>query len=120
MQMGNKLTNIETTAPPTQSDAAPRAEPRAASAHFNAEDGRIHVELTNGCAFKFPPRLVQGLEAASLEQLSAVEVSSSGYGLHWKDVDIDLSVPGLMAGRFGTAVHMTRLAAEELARRAPE
>ena len=74
--------------------------------------GRIVVDLTNGCTFAFPPRLAQGLETATDEQLGAVEILGAGYGLHWEPLDVDLSVPGLMAGLFGTQAYMARRAGQ--------
>jgi hypothetical protein len=68
------------------------------------------VELTNGCTFTFPPALVQGLEEASDTELREVELLGSGSGLHWESRDVDISVPGLLNGLFGTAAHMARLA----------
>ncbi|MBY0332695.1 MAG: DUF2442 domain-containing protein [Acetobacteraceae bacterium] len=88
--------------------AARLREPRAATARYDAAAARVVVELTNGCTLAFPPRLAQGLEGATPDQLAAVEVQGSGYGLHWEALDADLSVPGLMAGLFGTAAHMAR------------
>ncbi|MDX2223212.1 MAG: DUF2442 domain-containing protein, partial [Rhodospirillaceae bacterium] len=35
----------------------------------------------------------------------------AGYGLHWPDLDVDLSVPGLLAGLFGTRAYIDRLRA---------
>jgi len=86
------------------------SEPRALSARFDARNGRMIVELTNGCTFAFPPRLVQGLEDAGDSDLSAVEILGAGYGLHWEPLDVDISVPGLLAGIFGTKSHMARQA----------
>ncbi|UEM19881.1 DUF2442 domain-containing protein [Skermanella mucosa] len=77
-------------------------EPRAKSAKFDASNGRIIVELINGRSFAFPPGLVQGLQDATAEQLAEVEVLGRGIGLHWESLDADLSVPGLLAGLFGT------------------
>jgi hypothetical protein len=88
------------------------SEPRAASAHYDGECGRLIVELTNGCTFSFPPALAQGLEAATDEQIAQVEILGAGYGLHWDALDVDLSVPGLLAGLFGTRAHMARLAGQ--------
>ena len=79
-----------------------KAEPRAATVRYYARMDRVVVELTNGCTFAFPPRLAQGLETATADQLSEVEVLGLGYGLHWEGLDVDLSLPGLMAGLFGT------------------
>ena len=83
-------------------------EPRARAARFDAVSGRIVVDLANGCSFAFPARLAQGLEDASADALAEVEVLGQGYGLHWEKLDIDLSVPGLLAGLFGTKAFMDR------------
>lgn len=86
------------------------SEPRAASARYDRKLDRIVVDLTSGCAFAFPPRLAQGLEKATDEQLEAVEILGAGSGLHWELLDVDLSVPGLLAGLFGTKAYMARYA----------
>ena len=44
---------------------------------------RLIVDLTNGCTFAFPPRLAQGLESATSDELSNVRILRAGYGLHW-------------------------------------
>ena len=83
-------------------------KPRAETARYDRQLGRLVIELTNGCVFLFPPRLGQGLEHATDDQIEAVEVLGSGYGLHWEELDADLSVEGLMAGRFGSQRYMER------------
>ena len=88
------------------------SEPRAASARYDRKLGRVVVELTNGCTFAFPPRLAQGLETATDEQLKTVEILGVGFGLHWDALDVDLSIPGLMAGLFGTKTSMPRRAGQ--------
>jgi hypothetical protein len=88
------------------------SEPRAAAVRYDQPTGRIVVDLTNGCTFAFPPSLAQGLEEASDDQLAAVVVLGQGYGLHWEALDVDLSLPGLMAGIFGTKAHMARRAGQ--------
>lgn len=70
------------------------------------------MDLTNGCTFAFPPRLAQGLEAASEDELETVEILGAGYGLHWEVLDVDLSVPGLLTGLFGTKAYMARRAGQ--------
>ena len=89
-----------------------RNEPRAATARYDRRLLRVIVELTNGCTFMFPPRLAQGLETATADQLAAVEVLGAGYGLHWESLDVDLSIPGLLAGLFGTRAYMARHAGQ--------
>ncbi len=81
-------------------------EPRAAAARYDRLNDRVIVDLTNGCAFVFPPRLAQGLEDASPGQLEKIDILGAGYGLHWEALDVDLSVPGLLAGVFGTKAYL--------------
>lgn len=92
--------------------AARASEPRAAAARYDRASGRVIVDLENGCTFAFPPRLAQGLEDASDDHLAAVEILGQGYGLHWEELDVDLSLPGLMAGIFGTKASMARRAGQ--------
>src|SRR5271167_920006 len=76
-------------------------EPRAQSARYDRLSGRVVVELTNGCSFAFPAAQAEGLEGASGDDLAQIEILGAGYGLHWEKLDVDLSVPGLLAGSFG-------------------
>ena len=80
---------------------ADRTEPRAGAASYDRDAGRVRIDLTNGCAFEFPVALVQGLEGAAADDLARVEVYPGGEGLRWERLDVDLSVPGLLAGVFG-------------------
>jgi hypothetical protein len=82
------------------------AEPRATSARYNALTGRIEIELSDGCLFGFPARGVEGLDGAGVGQLAQVELIGNGYALHWEDLDVDFSVAGLLAGRFGSRLWM--------------
>jgi hypothetical protein len=83
-------------------------EPRARTARYDRRTRRILVDLTNGCSFAFPARQAQGLEWASDAELAQVEVLGLGFGLHWERLDVDLSVPGLLAGLFGTKAYVDR------------
>ncbi len=105
-----ELTNADIDAALARGKIARATEPRAAKARYDRNLGRMIVALTNGCTFTFPPRLAQGLETATDDQLAAVEILGPGYGLHWEALDADISVPGLLAGIFGTKAHMARLA----------
>jgi hypothetical protein len=91
-------------------EAARLAEPRAASARYDRQFDCVIIDLTNGCTFAFPPRLAQGLETATADDLAQVEVLGTGSGLHWEALDADLSVSGLLAGLLGSAAHMARRA----------
>jgi hypothetical protein len=69
----------------------------AQSASFR--DGNIVIVFESGVEIRFPigknPRLAKG----SAKQLSNIEISP--YGLHWPDLDEDLSFRGILAGKFG-------------------
>ena len=85
-------------------------EPRAKSAKFSRARRQVIVELTNGCTFMFPVDMAQGLSGASDNELSAVEILGSGFGLHWENLDADLSIPALVVGIFGSQSWMRELA----------
>ena len=83
--------------------------PLATAAKYAA--GRIRVELNNGCAFEFPVAHAQGLAGAKAAELRIIEVSASGLGLHWPQLDADLYVPALVKGILGTKQWMTQIGA---------
>jgi hypothetical protein len=62
-------------------------------------DGNIVVRMAGGGEIRFPaaqnPRLARGTP----QQLNHIEISH--FGLHWPDLDEDLSFRGLLAGDFG-------------------
>jgi hypothetical protein len=83
--------------------------PIALKVRYSMAKDRIIVDLANGCTFAFPPRLVQGLQDATPEQLAQV-YTGSGIGLHWDELDVDVTVAGLVNGIFGTRKWMASLA----------
>lgn len=101
-----ELTDAKIEAANERGRIAQQTEPRAVSARYDARSKRIVVELTSGATFAFPPALVEGLSDATPGELADIEVSPIGYGLHWRRLDEDYSVPGLMNGVFGTAKWM--------------
>jgi hypothetical protein len=107
-----ELTDAEIDAALARGKVARETEPRATRARYDRKLGRVIVELTNGCSFAFPARMAQGLERATDDQLAAIEVLGHGVGLHWDALDTDVSIPGLLAGIFGTKSYMARLAGQ--------
>ena len=63
---------------------------------------RFHVTMSDGTTFSFPITGNWRLENASPEQLNNVEVDEDG--LHWPDIDEDLSFVGLLHGDHGQYV----------------
>src|SRR5215208_1677039 len=85
-------------------------EPRAAAARYDDERGLVIIELTNGAFFGFPAALGQGLRGATRRELEAIEISPSGEAVRWPMLDMDLRVPALLRGMFGTRAWMRMLA----------
>ncbi len=88
---------------------AERAHGYAVAARFDRRRARLVVELNTGVEVTVPTRQLEGLTQASPEDLAEIELSPSGLGLHWPRLDADLSVPGLLAGIFGSRQWMASL-----------
>lgn len=84
--------------------------PRAVEAYYDTRKARLVVELSNGVILMLPPRLLQGLQDATPAQISKVELTPLGTGLHWEEIDADLSVAALASGVFGSKSWMSELA----------
>jgi hypothetical protein len=80
--------------------------PRAVSAHYHRQTGRIVVQLSSKLIVSFSPADVQGLEGAQPAQLKEIEISPSGFGIHFPALDADLYVPGLLEGFLGSKAWM--------------
>ena len=65
-----------------------------------AEKRMIYLELTDGRIVGFPADRFEILSQASENQLKKVQVEVSGYALRWEELDEDLTVAGVVAGRF--------------------
>jgi len=83
---------------------AAKTKPRASSAAYDAKEHALRIELTNGAKIILPVRLIPSLKKVSSSNIRKVEVLGRGGGLHWENLDLDLSVPGLVSSVFpGTA-----------------
>jgi hypothetical protein len=80
--------------------------PRALSAHYDRKAGRIVVHLSSRLIVNFSPDDVEGLKDARPSQLDKIEISPSGFGIHFPDIDADLYVPGLLEGFLGSRTWM--------------
>ena len=90
-----------------------RTTPHAVRATYDRRIGRVRVELSNGLELALRPRDVQGLETAVPAELSEIEISPEGFGLHFPRLDADLYVPGLLAGQLGTKAWMAARLGQE-------
>jgi len=69
----------------------------AESVHFSEDSMTVHLD--DGRALSVPvawyPRLLHG----SKQERERFELIGDGEGIHWPDLDEDISVEGLLAGR---------------------
>lgn len=61
----------------------------------------ICIRLGDQREIRFPAAKSRRLAKATPAQLARVELICNGTGLHWPDLDEDLSVAGILEGRFG-------------------
>ena len=88
---------------------AAKTEPRAARAIYRVREDALRIELTNGAAITVPVKLIPDLKGASPSEVRAVEVLGRGGGLHWENLDLDLSVPALVSSVFAGREWMAEL-----------
>jgi len=74
------------------------AEPAALRAW--AEGRTIFVELHDGRIVGFPADRFRRLAGATNAELAEVQVELNGYALRWENLDEDITIPGIVAGRF--------------------
>jgi hypothetical protein len=72
------------------------------------DEYNMWVELSDGRTLGIPLAWFPRLLHAKPEQLQKFELSFTG--IHWDELDEDISVEGLLAGR-GDLTHATRIAA---------
>ncbi len=78
-------------------------------ADVNTTDDELSVRLMDGRTISVPlvwyPRLLN----ATAEQRNNWRISGGGYGIHWEDVDEDLSTEGLLRGAPATNPRVAEL-----------
>jgi Protein of unknown function (DUF2442) len=84
-------------------------EPRATRVIYDGDTSRLIIELTSRALLGIPVEKIQGLGNASPQIISQVELAPSGDSVHWEALDLDLSLPGLVAGVLGTKAWMIEL-----------
>ncbi|HET9399745.1 MAG TPA: DUF2442 domain-containing protein [Candidatus Acidoferrales bacterium] len=76
--------------------------PRALAARYDRERGRIVISLSSDVELSVSACDVEGLSNATPAQLMTVEITPSGYGLHFPKIDADVYVPALIEGVLGS------------------
>jgi hypothetical protein len=69
-----------------------------------AQGRTVYVELHGGRVIGFPADRFRRLSQATDEQLTKVQLDVNGYALRWEELDEDITIPGIVAGRFELAL----------------
>lgn len=80
------------------------ADERVRDIQFN--DDSLTVDLMDGRAISVPMAWYPRLMNATLEQRRQWEVCAGGFGIHWLDIDEDLSTEGLLRGAPAPQPHL--------------
>ena len=62
-------------------------------------DGMIVLTMSSGSEVRFPVAINPRLARGTPQELGHIEISP--FGLHWPDLDEDLSIRGILAGDYG-------------------
>ena len=65
------------------------------------QNGMICLLMSDKKEIRFPVDLNTKLKYATDQQRNNIEIICEGTGLHWPDLDEDLSVIGIIEGKYG-------------------
>jgi hypothetical protein len=82
------------------------SRPRAISARYNRKNRRIVIQLSSNLDISFSPDDAEGLEHATPAQLQEIEITPSGFGIHFPRLDADLYLPAILEGFLGSKTWM--------------
>jgi Protein of unknown function (DUF2442) len=100
MELDNQLDQIAQANRRAQRFAA--THPRVVEAHYDRRTRQIVVDLSSRLRVAFSPQDAEGLEDATPAQLAEIEISPSGFGIHFPSLDADLYLPALLEGFMGS------------------
>lgn len=75
---------------------APAADTRVKAVAF--DEHQLSVALMDGRTISVPLALYPRLANATAAQRARWEIAGGGYGIHWPDIDKDLSIEGMLRG----------------------
>lgn len=83
----------------TSAARARRAQPEPLAVEARCTNDALHVRLADGREVSVPLEWFPRLRDATPEQRGHWRLIGGGVGLHWEDVDEDISVESLLATR---------------------
>lgn len=75
------------------------------------ENRIVFIELTDGRQVGFPASRFRLLATATDEQLAKIVLRLDGAALRWEEIDEDISVRGIVEGRFQLPLPAEKIAA---------
>jgi hypothetical protein len=86
-------------------------EPRVTEVEYRPGPGLdlLILKLSDGHRRLIPREDLQGLHAATKEQIAQVEILGNGTGLHWPALNLDHYVPSLLQHIYGSKRWMARI-----------
>jgi hypothetical protein len=76
--------------------------PAAVSVRYDRGTARIIIELESDVGITISPKHLPGLENARPADLEVAQISPSGLGIHFPNLDADVYLPALLEGLLGT------------------
>ncbi len=64
---------------------------------FSVNQDFLTAKINDGRVISIPINWFERLRKASIEQLQNFEVSPSGYGIHWPEIDEDISIRSFLS-----------------------
>jgi hypothetical protein len=86
-----------------------RIEPRADRVRYDAKNHLIMLDLRGGAILGLPVSAIRELAGATPKQLKSVRAGFSGESITLEDLDVDISIPGLLRDLVGMASAATLL-----------
>lgn len=78
------------------------AYPAVVAARYDRRICKVVVSLASGLDLAFSPHGAQGLETARPVDLTDIQISASGLGIHFPKLDADIYIPALIEGFLGS------------------
>ena len=86
-----------------------QTEPQARSITYDQPKKQFVIALKSVVTVLLPAHLLQGLDHATPEALTDVQLGPRGASLHWETLGVSFSLAGLLAGVFGTRAWMQEM-----------
>jgi len=90
MESKNLISHKEFLAATRRARRKQATTPMAVAVRYNKRANRVVISLSTKVEVMFNPSDVQGLENATPAQLAEIEITPSGFGLYFPQVDADI------------------------------